>query len=277
MERSVPGIDIAFGENRFFYHTPKDNMDLVVGGEVQHLGDNLLHLVRAMLREDYLANEENNDARSHVLVYFDVLGKAFVSMTGGIYVVVLVLVLVVEIGVLASHKSEIRTLLGATSDYLAGTAIGIAWTAGFALLLHQLNPAVVGAHPWLVMSAIACFTLLGRPIHKHHSLLYSSLVFAHNRPSHPSIHIRSDATHSSRRITSCVDTGHHSYPYYTGSPLRRSLPFPCVGGFSRRGSIRLARSLHAHCRALPRLHRHSDHAYMGCHGACGTWTCTDRR
>ena len=73
----VPGVDFAFSENGYVYHTQKDNLDSVDVGALQHCGDNVLSLILTLnngVRHKPLGEGDNQDH-----VFYDVFGFIMVS------------------------------------------------------------------------------------------------------------------------------------------------------------------------------------------------------
>lgn len=76
---NIPGMDFAYSTNGYVYHTKHDRQEIVPDGTLQHTGDNILALVRA------LANaEELNDPESYMddsAVFFDFMNWFMVYYT----------------------------------------------------------------------------------------------------------------------------------------------------------------------------------------------------
>lgn len=53
---SCVGIDLAIIDNGYVYHTKSDRVEIIPMGTYQHLGDNLLALVRQIAGSPELAN-----------------------------------------------------------------------------------------------------------------------------------------------------------------------------------------------------------------------------
>ncbi|XP_077288076.1 uncharacterized protein LOC143912654 [Arctopsyche grandis] len=80
----IPGMDFAFGRNGQVYHTKYDKADYIPMGSHQHLGDNILGLIKSLGFAPELNDlPENTDGE---IVYYDYLGwfMIFYSVEGGI-------------------------------------------------------------------------------------------------------------------------------------------------------------------------------------------------
>jgi hypothetical protein len=71
----IVGLDIAWAENGYVYHTSFDDVDQIPLGSLQRTGDNVLALILALVNNDKMANVEKYASGN--LVFFDILG-AFV-------------------------------------------------------------------------------------------------------------------------------------------------------------------------------------------------------
>jgi hypothetical protein len=94
---NIPGLDIAFYENRQFYHTSKDSLDRVNPDDIQHMGANVLKLTGKILDADWLGSLKVQKSAS----FFDHYGRGGVVTTCvfrlAIVIVNLVLALVLNI------------------------------------------------------------------------------------------------------------------------------------------------------------------------------------
>ncbi|XP_077442292.1 endoplasmic reticulum metallopeptidase 1 [Vanacampus margaritifer] len=74
---NIPGIDLAFIENGFIYHTKYDTADRILTGSIQRAGDNILAVLKHLLVSEELA--DSSEYRHGNMVFFDVLGVAVVA------------------------------------------------------------------------------------------------------------------------------------------------------------------------------------------------------
>ena len=77
----VAGIDFVFLDGGYVYHTTRDDMDHVTPGTLQHTGDNVLAMAKAMASSSFLADAKGY--RHTDAVYFDVLGLFVVVFSHG--------------------------------------------------------------------------------------------------------------------------------------------------------------------------------------------------
>uniref|UniRef100_A0A663F7E5 Endoplasmic reticulum metallopeptidase 1 n=1 Tax=Aquila chrysaetos chrysaetos TaxID=223781 RepID=A0A663F7E5_AQUCH len=69
---NVPGIDLAFIENGYIYHTEYDTSDRILTDSIQRAGDNILGVLKYLATSDKLA--KSFEYRHGNVVFFDVLG-----------------------------------------------------------------------------------------------------------------------------------------------------------------------------------------------------------
>ncbi|XP_061783098.1 endoplasmic reticulum metallopeptidase 1 [Nerophis lumbriciformis] len=74
---NIPGIDLAFIENGFIYHTKYDTADRILTDSIQRAGDNILAVLKHLLNSEKLAG--SSEYRHGNMVFFDVLGVAIVA------------------------------------------------------------------------------------------------------------------------------------------------------------------------------------------------------
>ncbi|XP_075900922.1 endoplasmic reticulum metallopeptidase 1 [Nelusetta ayraudi] len=74
---NIPGIDLAFIENGFIYHTKYDTADRILTDSIQRAGDNILAVLRHLMMSDMLA--DSSEYRHGNMVFFDVLGVVVVA------------------------------------------------------------------------------------------------------------------------------------------------------------------------------------------------------
>ncbi|KAM6468357.1 endoplasmic reticulum metallopeptidase 1 [Liasis olivaceus] len=69
---NVPGIDLAFIENGYIYHTKYDTADRILTDSIQRAGDNILAVLKYLAKSDILS--KSHEYRHGNIVYFDFLG-----------------------------------------------------------------------------------------------------------------------------------------------------------------------------------------------------------
>ncbi|XP_049752739.1 endoplasmic reticulum metallopeptidase 1 isoform X2 [Elephas maximus indicus] len=93
---NIPGIDLAFIENGYIYHTKYDTADRIPIDSIQRAGDNILAVLKYLATSDMLAS--SSKYKHGNMVFFDVFGLfviAYPSRVGSIinYMVVMLVVL----------------------------------------------------------------------------------------------------------------------------------------------------------------------------------------
>ncbi|KAJ3066482.1 hypothetical protein HDU98_010190 [Podochytrium sp. JEL0797] len=67
----IPGFDVAYYENRRFYHTSQDTLDNISPTDVQYMGNNVLALTRTLLNATWIDDLEIEAAK---VAFFDYFG-----------------------------------------------------------------------------------------------------------------------------------------------------------------------------------------------------------
>uniref|UniRef100_A0A8C7KFA6 Endoplasmic reticulum metallopeptidase 1 n=1 Tax=Oncorhynchus kisutch TaxID=8019 RepID=A0A8C7KFA6_ONCKI len=74
---NIPGIDLAFIENGFIYHTKYDTPDRILTDSIQRAGDNILAVLKHLVMSEELADW--SEYRHGNMVFFDLLGMVVVA------------------------------------------------------------------------------------------------------------------------------------------------------------------------------------------------------
>jgi hypothetical protein len=153
----IPGANFAHIERLDGYHSALDDLVHVSPETVQHVGDNMLALVRAA------AEMPEAEAHESSVVYFDLFGRVLVSYSG---IAAIVFALLACLALAAMIRRERLSLgrLARAAGALAGLAIAsvaAAWLLWFALGLVIDLPLVHEEPPDadLFFAAFACATL----------------------------------------------------------------------------------------------------------------------
>lgn len=139
------GVNLAFGFGAVRHHTPRDDLAHLDPASLQHHGDNVVDLARALAAEDL------EDEASRPAVFFDVLGAFVVSWPES---AALSLAVVAALGVLATagllRRDGVRpgTLLaGVAAAVAAPFAAAFAALFAYLALRHGALPRLFVAHP----------------------------------------------------------------------------------------------------------------------------------
>nr|XP_061800741.1 endoplasmic reticulum metallopeptidase 1-like [Nerophis lumbriciformis] len=103
---NIPGIDLAFIENGFIYHTKYDTADRILTGSIQRAGDNILAVLKHLLMSEKLA--DSSEYRHGNMVFFDVLGVAVVAYPARVGTILNYMVAVATFFYLARKASQPR-------------------------------------------------------------------------------------------------------------------------------------------------------------------------
>ncbi|XP_056444517.1 endoplasmic reticulum metallopeptidase 1 [Gadus chalcogrammus] len=74
---NIPGIDLAFIENGFIYHTNYDTADRILTDSIQRAGDNILAVLKHLVMSEELG--DSSQYRHGNMVFFDLLGMVVVA------------------------------------------------------------------------------------------------------------------------------------------------------------------------------------------------------
>uniref|UniRef100_L7M3B2 FXNA-like protease n=1 Tax=Rhipicephalus pulchellus TaxID=72859 RepID=L7M3B2_RHIPC len=98
----IPGLDFAFAENGYVYHTKYDNMDYIPDGSIQHAGDNMLGLVLKILEARELSEGSSSlggtgDTDVIRAVYYDFLGVFMVTYSVAVSSIMVKFIIVISL------------------------------------------------------------------------------------------------------------------------------------------------------------------------------------
>ncbi|CAH6777974.1 endoplasmic reticulum metallopeptidase 1 isoform X1 [Phodopus roborovskii] len=132
---NIPGIDLAFIENGYIYHTKYDTADRILIDSIQRAGDNILAVLKHLATSDMLAS--SSEYQHGNVVFFDVFGLlviAYPSRVGSIINCMAVMAVVLFLGkklLQPKHRN-----VDYTRDFLCGLAITfISWFTSLVTVL----------------------------------------------------------------------------------------------------------------------------------------------
>ncbi|CAH1955287.1 unnamed protein product [Acanthoscelides obtectus] len=149
------GMDFAFYVNGYRYHTKYDDFENIPPGSYQHVGDNLLHLVKSLSRAPELTYEVPALGK---VVFFDFLGLFMVYYTTSIATIINLAAVLTSIAVAAYGITKLG-FTKTSSKYVATTFLALmgGWILATivvfltALLLDKSGRAMTWyANPWLI-------------------------------------------------------------------------------------------------------------------------------
>ncbi|XP_019723557.1 endoplasmic reticulum metallopeptidase 1 [Hippocampus comes] len=142
---NIPGIDLAFIENGFIYHTKYDTADRILTGSIQRAGDNILAVLKHLLMSEELA--DSSEYRHGNMVFFDVLGMVVVAYPARVGTILNYMVAVATFIYLARKASQpgnrggryVRNLACATVVALLGWLVAFLSVLIVAVLVTLLG------------------------------------------------------------------------------------------------------------------------------------------
>lgn len=140
----IPGLDFAYVQDGWRYHTRKDSIEYISLESVQHTGNNILALTKKIVNSKELANPPEGNYP----VYFDYLGLFFISysQTIGIVLNIIFSILAVLIPFVIQTKFKLEnigfvlyeTALSFVTMLLSVIVSGAA-CAGLAMLMNAVD------------------------------------------------------------------------------------------------------------------------------------------
>lgn len=162
---NIPGIDLAFIENGYIYHTKYDTADRILTDSIQRAGDNILALLKHLVTSEILADP--SEYRHGSMVFFDVLGLTMVAYPA-------------RVGSIINYMVAIATLIYLAKKCLRPSNVGGRY------VLELVYGSCVFVLSWFVVLLTVLIvalmvTLLGRSMfwftHFHTSIfLYGSVA-----------------------------------------------------------------------------------------------------
>ncbi|XP_066502735.1 endoplasmic reticulum metallopeptidase 1 [Hoplias malabaricus] len=137
---NIPGIDLAFIENGFIYHTKYDTADRIHTDSIQRAGDNILAVLKHLVMSEKLA--DSSEYRHGSVVFFDLLGVVVVAYPARVGTILNYLVTVATMLYLAKKCSLPRnTGVGYVRELLSASCVTLlSW---FVTLLSVLIVALL--------------------------------------------------------------------------------------------------------------------------------------
>jgi len=160
----VPGIDMAWFENGYVYHTHRDAPDQITAGSLQHTGENVLALIRAFAALPTLGTAPDG-AGGEGQVFFDIFGSFMVlySRRTAFWVnsAVMVLAMAVHFWPVTSRPREAQRMLHGLRVFGSAFLLGIAAPTASGLLFSCCGLSMRWyGHPWLLLGIYVLPSLL---------------------------------------------------------------------------------------------------------------------
>ncbi|CAH1155482.1 unnamed protein product [Phaedon cochleariae] len=194
------GLDMAFYKSGYRYHTKYDDFENIPPGSYQHVGDNILFLVKQLANAPELSEGTNVPGK---MVYFDILGLFMVSYTTAIAIVVNSMVIILSLGafiwcILDLKTGNLKSILSyiflTLGGILGGWILSGVSLVSVAYLLDFLRPMSWFANPWLIVGLYVVPTIAT-----------SSCLLLRLNFENLDLNIRSQVqTHIGRLIWTCI-------------------------------------------------------------------------
>ncbi|XP_068408105.1 endoplasmic reticulum metallopeptidase 1 isoform X3 [Eschrichtius robustus] len=136
---NIPGIDLAFIENGYIYHTKYDTADRILTDSIQRAGDNILAVVKYLATSDMLASSSKYQHGN--MVFFDVLGLFVIAYPSRVGLIINYMVVMAVALYLGKKLLQPQNKTAAyTKDFFCG--LGITLISWFTSLVTVLIIAV---------------------------------------------------------------------------------------------------------------------------------------
>lgn len=169
---NLSGLDFAYMQNGAVYHTRNDKIQLLTPGSLQHLGDNMLALLREIAVSDDLPNLNTSNIvgmeRKMEFIYFDILGRFFVTYSQQFskqlnvsFISQALLLLLMSL--FQGGLDSIGALLLAVLSLICTWVLSISLSILVGILLPYISHAAVPyiAHPWLAIGLFGASAMFG--------------------------------------------------------------------------------------------------------------------
>jgi len=156
----MSGLNFAFIQGLSDYHTSRDSLQNVDVGSMQHHGDYLVELARQF------GNVTADDPRRADAVYFDVLGRTFVSYTSGMAYFLLglttmVVTVALYLGFMRGSLSAGRCVAGVVLMFIGVTVTVVSAGALSWILIATKMPAVYMGLRYQAGWYVSAFSVVG--------------------------------------------------------------------------------------------------------------------
>ncbi|XP_030625487.1 endoplasmic reticulum metallopeptidase 1-like [Chanos chanos] len=137
---NIPGIDLAFIENGFIYHTKYDTPDRILTDSIQRAGDNILAVLKHLVMSEMLA--DSSDYRHGNMVFFDLLGVVVVAYPAQVGTIINYMAAMATFLYLAK-KCSLPSNVGGRYIWELAYAVGVVVLGWFVTLLSVLIVALL--------------------------------------------------------------------------------------------------------------------------------------
>ncbi|NXT30030.1 ERMP1 metallopeptidase, partial [Syrrhaptes paradoxus] len=141
---SVPGIDLAFIENGYIYHTEYDTSDRILTDSIQRAGDNILSVLKYLATSDKLS--KSFEYRHGNVVFFDVLGLFVVAYPARVGTIVNYIAAAVAFLYLSKKvlQPKTRAIHNLKKLFIAFGFTLLSWISTLAVLIVAVFISVIG-------------------------------------------------------------------------------------------------------------------------------------
>ncbi|KAJ3270959.1 hypothetical protein HDV01_007289 [Terramyces sp. JEL0728] len=139
---NLVGLDFAFYQNSYQYHTTMDTIENIQKGSIQHFGDNIYSILEHLVQLDQLNFEFDTNT-----VYFDLMGYSMVQYDKNTANIVHYVVAVVSLLICLSQASVLNMSLIGTFKLVAGFFANII-SAVVTTVVASLFLATINAMSW---------------------------------------------------------------------------------------------------------------------------------
>jgi hypothetical protein len=175
----IPGLDFAYVQDGWRYHTRYDSIDYIPLESIQHTGNNILALTRRIANSKELANPPEGT----YAVYFDYLGLFFISYTMGTgtiinYVVAILAIVIPFVLQTKFKKSNVGFVFFETIMSFVTMVVGVVLSTlacwGMAALMNSVDNTMSWFNTTFLSIGIYCSLALTVQIATYHFFQFLS-------------------------------------------------------------------------------------------------------
>ncbi|CAM4663254.1 unnamed protein product [Leuciscus chuanchicus] len=137
---NIPGIDLAFIENGYIYHTKYDTPERIHIDSIQRAGDNILSVLKHLVMSDELA--DSSEYRHGNMVFFDLLGLTVVAYPARVGTIINLMAAVATV-IYLGRKCLMTSSVGRRYTHDLACAVCVVLLGWFVALLSVLIVALL--------------------------------------------------------------------------------------------------------------------------------------
>lgn len=156
---NLPGLDVAFIDNGYIYHTALDDPEHTTPGSLQRCGENMHSVVLELANSSILGNPSTHAEDS--VVFLDILGHFAIVYTFSTGVIINCSALALAVVFLLTRGLSLKSLVSEMTRVFIGLLLSIMAAVAVGLLLPVFDLSMVWyGSPYLAVGLFGCPALL---------------------------------------------------------------------------------------------------------------------